>query len=144
MAKHKKRVQNLQKMNNKLITKIFLIVVALPTLLVGLQAFFDPQAIMDNVDVVLGNPSGKSSTRAIYGGMHLMFGAYFIYGAFKAQREALLILALYATGFALGRFYSLAVDGSPNPFISTWIWVETILAIASWSLLTKIKSPMVA
>jgi len=128
-------------MNNTLITKIFLIVVALPTLMVGVQAFFDPQAIMDNVDVILGNPSGKSSTRAIYGGMHLMFGAYFIYGAFKAQREALLILALYTTGFALGRFYSLAVDGSPNAFIGTWIWVETILALASWWLLQRANTP---
>lgn len=128
-------------MNNTLITKIFLIVVALPTLMVGVQAFFDPQAIMDNVDVILGNPSGKSSTRAIYGGMHLLFGAYFIYGAFKAQREALLILALYTTGFALGRFYSLAVDGSPNAFISTWIWVETILALGSWWLLKRAGTP---
>ena len=127
-------------MNHNLITKIFLILVALPTLMVGIQAFFDPQAIMDNVDVILGNPSGKSSTRAIYGGMHLMFGAYFIYGAFKAQREALLILALYATGFAIGRFYSLAVDGSPNAFISTWIWVETTLALISWGLMTRARS----
>lgn len=131
-------------MNNTLITKIFLIVVALPTLMVGVQAFFDPQAIMDNVDVILGNPSGKSSTRAIYGGMHLLFGAYFIYGAFKAQREALLILALYTTGFALGRFYSLAVDGSPNAFISTWIWVETILALGSWWLLKRAGTPTTA
>lgn len=127
-------------MNHNLITKIFLILVALPTLMVGIQAFFDPQAIMDNVDVILGNPSGKSSTRAIYGGMHLMFGAYFIYGAFKAQREALLILALYATGFSIGRFYSLAVDGSPNAFISTWIWVETTLALISWGLMTRARS----
>lgn len=131
-------------MNNNLVTKIFLIVVALPTLMVGVQAFFDPQAIMDNVDVILGNPSGKSSTRAIYGGMHLMFGGYFIYGAFKAQKEALLILALYTTGFAIGRFYSLAVDGTPNVFISTWIWVETILALISWGLLTRSKSSKVA
>lgn len=131
-------------MNHNLITKIFLIVVALPTLMVGVQAFFDPQAIMDNVDVILGNPSGKSSTRAIYGGMHLMFGAYFIYGAFKAQREALLILALYSTGFAIGRFYSLAVDGSPNAFISTWIWVESALALISWGLMTKTKKTPVA
>ena len=131
-------------MSNNLITKIFLIVVALPTLMVGLQAFFDPQAIMDNVDVVLGNPSGKSSTRAIYGGMHLMFGLYFIYGAFKAQREALLMLALYTTGFAIGRFYSLGVDGSPNAFISAWIWVETILALIAWGLLIRVQAPKVA
>lgn len=127
-------------MKKELIAKIFLIVVAIPTLMVGLQAFFDPQAIMDNVDVTLGNNSGKSSTRAIYGGMHIFFGGYFIYGAFKAQREALLILGLYCTGFALGRFYSLAVDGAPNAFIGTWIWVETALAIGAWWLYSKQKA----
>ncbi|MEZ5043726.1 MAG: DUF4345 domain-containing protein [Saprospiraceae bacterium] len=124
-------------MKREIVAKIFLIVVAIPTLLVGLQAFFDPQAIMDNVSVILDNSSGKSSTRAIYGGMHIAFGLFFIYGAFKAQREALLILALYATGFAAGRFYSLAVDGMPNTFIFTWIWVETILALSAWGLLLK-------
>ena len=125
-------------MNIKLITKVFLLLIAVPTLLVGIQGLLDPQAIMDNVQVALGNNSGKSSTRAIYGGMHLMFAGYFIYGAFQSQRIALLIMALYGVGFVIGRLVSLAVDGQPNEFISTWIFVEAATAIISIFLMSRL------
>lgn len=118
-------------MKRETLIKIFLILVAVPTLMVGLQGLTDPQAIMDNVNVALDTVSGKSSTRAIYGGMHLLFGGFFIYGAFKMQREALIVLALYTVGFVMGRLVSLAQDGSPNPFISTWIFVEAAIAVIS-------------
>ncbi|MCI5083624.1 MAG: DUF4345 domain-containing protein [Saprospiraceae bacterium] len=111
--------------------KIFLLIMAIPTLLVGLTALFDPQAIMDNVDQTLDTISARSSTRAIYGGMHLCFGLFFVYGAFKAQREALLILALYGVGFVIGRLVSLPMDGRPNAFISRFIWIEAITALLS-------------
>lgn len=110
---------------------------ALPTLMVGLTALFDPQTIMAQVDVLLDNNSAKSSTRAIYGGMHLAFGLFFLYGAFRAQKEALWVLFLYGAGFVLGRFLSLVMDGSPNSFISTWIFVETATAVAAGFLLRK-------
>ena len=126
-------------MKSASLVKVFLLFAAVPTLLVGLQGLIDPQGIMDNVDVILGNNSGKSSTRAIYGGMHIMFGGFIAYGAFKAQREALLILALYTIGFVLGRVTSLILDGMPNAFISTWIFVEAGFAIiATYFLLKKV------
>ena len=125
-------------MKREILIKVFLLLVAIPTLMVGLQGLTNPQAIMDNVDVILGNNSGKSSTRAIYGGMHLMFGGFFVYGAFKMQREALMVVALYTIGFVMGRVVSLVLDGSPNAFISTWIYVEAgIAVIATWFLMKR-------
>lgn len=127
-------------MNRKNIGKIVLIVLAVPTLMVGMTALFDPQAIMDNVDQPLQTISAKSSTRAIYGGMHLLFGLFFVYGAFKAQRDAFLILFLYSAGFVLGRMISLFSDGQPNPFISNFIVIEAVVAIiAGWFYLSAQK-----
>jgi hypothetical protein len=124
------------------VTKWFLLFMALPTLLVGLTALFDPNAIMGQVDVFLDNNSAKSSTRAIYGGMHIAFGLFFLYGAFKDQKTALWILFLYGTGFVAGRLLSLGLDGMPNPFISTWIFVESFTALfTGWLLFQKISQP---
>lgn len=126
-------------MKSILFAKIFLILIALPTALVGLQGFFDPQAVMGNVDVVLGNVSAKSSTRALYGGVNLAYALLYFYGAFRLQRPALLFLSIYSTGYALGRLMSLAVDGQPNAFISTWIFVEIATAVIAWLLYFRLS-----
>ncbi len=114
--------------------KIVLGLVAMTTLLVGLQGFFDPQAIMDNVQTTLDNNSALSSTRANYGGMHIAFGIMFLLGALSLEfrRPALWVLALYTTGYGAGRLYSLLVDGAPNTFIGTWVFVEIGLAVFAW------------
>ena len=127
-------------MNYTKIAKFFLLLIAVPTLLVGIGGLLDPQSIMDNVDQPLQTISAKSSTRAIYGGMHFFFALFFIYGAFKAQREALIILGLYGLGFVTGRLISLSADGTPNEFISNFIIVEAISAAVSVWLYVKISS----
>ena len=127
-------------MNYTKIAKFFLLLIAIPTLLVGIGGLLDPQSIMDNVGQTLQTISGKSSTRAIYGGMHFFFALFFIYGAFKAQREALIILALYGSGFVIGRLVSLSADGTPNEFISNFIIVEVLSAAISIWLYIKMSS----
>ena len=118
----------------KTTVKIVLGLVALTTLLVGLQGFFDPQAIMDNVQTTLDNNSALSSTRANYGGMHIAFGVMFLLGALSPEfrRTALWVLALYTTGYGAGRLYSLLMDGTPNTFIGTWLFVEIGLSVFAW------------
>lgn len=127
-------------MNYTKIAKFFLLLIAIPTLLVGIGGLLDPQSIMDNVGQTLQTISAKSSTRAIYGGMHFFFALFFIYGAFKAQREALIILALYGSGFVIGRLVSLSADGTPNEFISNFIIVEVLSAAISIWLYIKMSS----
>ena len=127
-------------MNYTKIAKFFLLLIAIPTLLVGIGGLLDPQSIMDNVGQTLQTISAKSSTRAIYGGMHFFFALFFIYGAFKAQREALIILVLYGSGVVIGRLVSLSADGTPNEFISNFIIVEVLSAAISIWLYIKMSS----
>lgn len=121
-------------MTTSKISRAVLILTALPALMIGAQALIDPQAVMDNVGQVLPNASSYNSARAVYGGMHLAFGLFFFYGAFRARREALRLLGLYTTGFIVGRLLSLVVDGSPNAFISSWMIIEGAMAVAAWWL----------
>lgn len=118
-----------------LITKIFLVVVGLAFLNVAVQAMIDPQSVMDFVNVQLENISARNSTRAFYGGVNLTFALFLIYGAFKMQREALILAILYGGGFVIGRIYSIIVDGTPSTFIFTWLGIETFLTIVSIVLL---------
>lgn len=101
------------------ITKVFLILVGLAFLNIAVQAFINPQSIMDFVDVKLDNISARNSIRAYYGGVNLAFAAFLIYGSFKAKREVLLFSSLYGGGFVVGRIYSILMEGMPSSFILT-------------------------
>lgn len=121
------------------VVKVFLIVVGLAFLNVAVQAFIDPQTVMDFVSVKLENINARNSTRAYYGGVNLIFALFFIYGAFNMKREALLLASLYGGGFVLGRLYSIFTEGQPNSFILTWLTIETVMTIVSMTLLFLLK-----
>lgn len=121
--------------NSSALTKIFLIIIALAFLNIGVQAFNNPQSIMDFVNVKLGNVDALNSIRAYYGGVNSIFACYIFYGAFKNQKTALTLCALYGGGFVIGRIYSILVEGMPGSFIWTWLAIETVLTVVSLFLL---------
>jgi len=125
----------------KLITRIFLVLLALATLNIAVQAILDPQAIFDNVQVQLGNLTARNSVRALYGGVNLTFGLFWLVAAFRAQRTGLILALLYTGGFALGRFLSLLFDGMPGAFAMQWLATESVFACAAAGLLFWKKTP---
>ncbi len=122
-----------------MVTKVFLVIVGLAFLNVAIQAFINPQTVMDFVSVNLDNISARNSIRAYYGGVNLSFALFLIYGAFKMQKEALILASLYGAGFVIGRLYSILTEGQPSAFILTWLSIESILTIASLTLLSHLK-----
>lgn len=123
---------------NKVITG-FLIFVGLAFVNVAVQAIASPQAVFDNVQVTLGNVSALNSVRANYGFVNLVLGLFMVYGAFKMQREALLITALFCWGFVIGRLYSIGVDGMPNAFVIQWLVTEAVLGVVAVVLLLQLR-----
>lgn len=117
------------------ISRIFLILMGLSALNIALQALADPQTVMDFVDVELGNITARNSIRALYGGVNLAFALFWLYAAFRAQREGLMLGALYTGGFALGRLLSIAMDGTPGAFAMQWLVVEGVFAVLAMGLL---------
>lgn len=99
----------------------------------GIETLIDPQAVMNNVGIVLNNSSAESSMRAVYGGMHLVFGLFCVYGVFANVSAALGLVALYTAGFTIGRISGILVSGAPNDFVMTWLITEVVCgAIAGW------------
>lgn len=108
------------------VTLVFLILMGLAFVKVGIETTVSPQAVLDNVGIELNNNSALSSMRAVYGGMHFIFGVFCIWAAFKFKREGLGLLILYTGGFVLGRLTGIILEGSANAFVTQWLVTETI------------------
>jgi hypothetical protein len=122
-------------MITKRITQVFLGLMGLAFCKVGVEALASPQAVLANVGITLDNVSALSSMRAVYGGMHLVFGVFCLWGIFKNIQAPLLLVALYTAGFVIGRLSGIILDGSPNSFVTTWLFTEAFSLFASVSLL---------
>ena len=120
----------------ELLARIFLGLIALAFLKVGIETMVDPRAVLANVDISLETSSALSSMRAVYGGMHFVFGALCVYTIFKNVISGLGLVALYTLGFAIGRISGIILDGTPNQFVVTWLITEiAAFAIAVFLLL---------
>jgi hypothetical protein len=121
--------------------QVFLAIMGLAFCKVGIQALMDPQAVLQQVGISLDEASALSSMRAVYGGMHLVFGLLCFWSVIRQQAPGLWLVALYTTGFVAGRTVSLVVDGTPNPFIITWLATESFSLAASACLLVLLRQP---
>lgn len=121
-------------MTVKRISQVFLGLLALAFCKTGIEALFNPQAVLANVGIDLTNAAALSSMRAVYGGMHLVFGLFCVWGIFKNQSAALLLVILYTSGFVAGRVMSWAADGTPNGFVVTWLATETFSLVVCTTL----------
>jgi hypothetical protein len=106
---------------------------------VGLEAMVDPQAVVAQVGITLDNPSALSSIRAVYGGMHFVFGLLCFWSLLKKPEPALWLTVLYTSGFLAGRTVSMFVDGAPNAFVVTWFGTEAFSLVASAVLLVSLR-----
>ncbi|CAN5335967.1 hypothetical protein BH10BAC4_BH10BAC4_09550 [soil metagenome] len=122
-------------MITKRFTQIFLGLMSLAFCKVGIEALINPHTVLAQVGILLDNASATSSMRAVYGGMHLMFGVYCISGIFKDSKGPLQLLTLYTAGFVLGRITGIVADGSPNTFVMTWLITETVSLATAGTLL---------
>ncbi|MGV3598855.1 MAG: DUF4345 domain-containing protein [Bacteroidota bacterium] len=122
----------------KISATVFLALMGLAFAKVGIEALTNPQAVLANVGIELTNSSALSSMRAVYGGMHLVFGLFCFWGAYKMRREALGLVTLYTIGFVAGRLSGIVADGAPNAFVSQWLVTESISLVIAAFLLFKL------
>lgn len=102
----------------------------------GIETLTNPHVVLAQVGIVLDNASALTSMRAVYGGMHLAFGLFCMYGILKNPEAPLVLVILYATGFVVGRLSGILVDGKPNAFVITWLLTEiTSGTLATWALI---------
>lgn len=126
-------------MTLKRTTQIFLALMALAFCKAGIEALLTPQNVLSNVGIELTNASALSSMRAVYGGMHFVFGLFCFWGIFRTPQEPLKLVILYTAGFTIGRILSWGIDGTPNTFVITWLVTEVFSLTVSVVLLTLLQ-----
>jgi hypothetical protein len=86
-------------------------------LAVGTLHLLAPQMMMEAPAIELTTVNHRHVVRAAYGGAYLGMAALFALGLLDrtARAFSLLSIAILFGGFALGRLFSLAVDGLPVP-----------------------------
>lgn len=107
---------------------------ALSLLTVSLMAFASPQAVMDLVQVKLGNTDAFSSIRGVYGGVGMALVISLVYLAVKAPRKGLQFLMLLWGFYALSRTITIFAEGSLGGFGTQWLVIESIFFLLAATL----------
>ncbi len=121
--------------------RIFLILVGTIFVGLGIYSLVLPVDAVSIFEITLMEVSALNEIRANYGGMHLLFGLFFLYGSLgnRFRVAALLVVAVFAGGLVLGRLASLVLDGSPNGAIWALLVIESVgCVIAAMLFLRKI------
>lgn len=86
--------------------------------LVGWQGLTAPEALLEPVGLLPQGPRGLNEARAAYGGMHLGMGIFFLVAALRPRMRRVALWAATAIlgGLALGRAFSVSLDGVPGSF----------------------------
>jgi hypothetical protein len=100
-------------------------------LLVGAMAFYNPQSVMDLVNVRLSGPDSYSSIRGVYGGVGFSLFFSLIYLVKHHKKMALALLTMIWGFYAFSRCFTILADGPLGKFGSTWLLLETFLFISS-------------
>jgi Domain of unknown function (DUF4345) len=109
----------------------------LTMLVVGALHLFAPQMMMEEPMIVLSSVNHFHVIRAGYGGAFLGIATLFLLGALRIidSRTALIAVAVLFGGFAIGRIFSIAVDGIPvTRYLAVLATEVFFAACALWAL----------
>lgn len=111
-------------------------------LVVGTLHLLAPQMMMNEPGIELTTINHVHIIRAAYGGAFLGIASLFLLGLVKPEftRFSLVAIAVLFAGFALGRIFSIAVDGLPVSRYLGVLAVEVFFAILAVLSLRKPNS----
>ena len=123
-------------------TRFTLYGAGLMMLVVGALHLLAPQMMMKEPGIVLDTVNHLHVVRAAYGGAYLGIAALFLLGARRVidTRSALLAVMAIFGGFALGRLFSLAMDGMPVPLYLGVLGAELFFAACALLALRRTGS----
>jgi hypothetical protein len=102
--------------------------------MVSAMAFKDPQAVMDLVQVQLGNTDAYSSIRGVYGGVGVTLLVVLLVLARRDRRAAMGFLGLFWGMYAISRLMTIGMEGTLGAFGSQWLVIESVLSAASFAV----------
>ena len=126
------------------LSKAFIVLSALALCLVSLMAFYDPQLVMNPVQIKLSNNDAYSAIRGIYGGAGASIVLLLIYLLICHVRLGLGFLCALWGFHTLSRLITIAVQGPLGRFGIIWLMIEFLLFSIALTLYLacKRKTPL--
>jgi len=121
------------------LTQLFLLLSGIGFILIGVNTFRDPVAVMAGVELGVQSISALNEVRANYGGMQMGIGLLLISAALMTwlTRPALLALSLVTGGLVVGRLISVMIDGMPNSTVQALLGLEFFTTVIAIFLFTQ-------
>lgn len=121
------------------LSKAFIVFSALALCSVSLTAFYDPQLIMDHVQIKLSNNDAYSAMRGVYGGVGASIVLLLIYLVICHVRLGLGFLCALWGFYTISRLITIAVQGPLGRFGLVWLTIEFLLFSISLTLYLACK-----
>ncbi len=102
---------------------------------VALLAIKSPQAVMDLVQVKLGNNDALSSIRGVYGGVGITLVIAILYLTFFCLQQGVQFITLFWGSYASSRLITILADGALGDFGNTWFMIESIFCFVGIALI---------
>ncbi|MEO1187540.1 MAG: DUF4345 domain-containing protein [Pseudomonadota bacterium] len=124
-----------------MLSRIFLGFNALAIGAIGLTYLYDPNLLLARYDLNAGSAGMDNMLRSTYGGIFLVSAGVFLFGALSDKRrgDALLFVAIFMFGAAIGRIASIAAVGAPPPAIMPLLYFEVIMVIVALALYRRLR-----
>ena len=113
----------------KLPLKIVVGLLAIPLLVGGAKAMFDPTALIDRIGVAPSGVVGLSTIRGALGGLLMGSGAMILTGLIRKNTEWFLAVALLMTVATIGRLVGLGLDGVDPGAVTPAVVEAVIVAV---------------
>lgn len=125
-------------------SKSFIVLSLLSILSVSIMALFDPQMVMNLVQVNLPNNDAYSSIRGVYGGVGLTLCVALVYTMQKNLLESLGLLGILWGSYAASRIITLFNEGQLGAFGNQWMKIELVFFLMAviLFLLNKRSRPL--
>lgn len=107
----------------------------------GIACLLNPQLVAQLTGLIIATPTALTEVRAMYGGLELALGVYFLCTAALAEttRQGLFCLLLCLGGLALARAVGMLIDGGDNGYNAGALAYEAISAILALIALLALR-----
>lgn len=122
-----------------LVSRIFLLFIALGLGAVGVNYLIDPNILLARYDLAVTTTGMDNMLRSAYGGIFLAIAGYILLGAIRPDRthDAIGLVCLLMAGAALGRLISIAVVGEPHMMINALLAFEIMSVLVGTFLYVR-------
>ncbi|NME71656.1 DUF4345 domain-containing protein [Flammeovirga aprica] len=119
----------------KIYLTFFSVTLSIIALMYGIQPQWFASMFLENSSIT----TDASHVLRAVSGLYLSLILFFVYGIFNSKYTdtAIIVTAIFCLGLALGRTFSIVLDGVPSPILVVYVLMEYAILPVAYLLLKK-------